>query len=248
MIAEDGPEALDLSPEHVELQHRLLGLRADGIFLGVASRNEIEDVEQLFVHRTDMPLRLEHFSARSIAFMDKAAGIRDIAATLRIGVDAMLFIDDNAGEIATVAAEVPGIHVLHAANPAQVCRVLASYPRLHGYPIGKADGRRVTDLAAADARARAEREAASPEDYLRSLDITLTFAVNNRAQLARMAELSRKTNQFNTALARLSEVQIGRRLDDADCRDRFGVPAGSPERQRVDCGHLPQKVRSGRHH
>jgi FkbH-like protein len=218
VVAEDGPEGLDLSPDHVELQHSLLGLRAGGVFLGIASRNEVEDVEQLFAQRTDLPLRLEHFSARSIAFKDKAAGIRVIAEALRIGVDTMLFIDDNPGEIATVAAELPGIHVLHAANPAQVCRVLAKYPGLHGYPVGKEDSRRVTDLAAAEARVRAEHEAASPEDYLRSLDITLTFAVNNRAHLARMAELSRKTNQFNTALARFSEVQIERRLDDADCR------------------------------
>ena len=119
---------------------------------------------------------------------------------------------------ATVAAAVPGLHVLHAASPEHVCRALDKYPRLHGYPVGLDDRKRVTDLAATAARARMQQEASNPEDYLRSLDITLTFAVNNRAHLTRMAELSRKTNQLNTAFSRFTEAQIERRLDDADCR------------------------------
>ena len=98
------------------------------------------------------------------------------------------------------------------------CAAPWKVPQLHGYPVGLDDRKRVTDLAATAARARMQQEASNPEDYLRSLDITLTFAVNNRAHLTRMAELSRKTNQFNTAFSRFTEAQIEQRLDDADCR------------------------------
>src|SRR4029453_13236566 len=81
----------------------------------------------------------------SIAFREKTGGVREIAAALRIAPDAMLFVDDNPGEIAAVAAELPGIRVLHAADPALAARALDLYPGLHGHPRGRDDSLRVAD-------------------------------------------------------------------------------------------------------
>ena len=77
---------------------------------------------------------------------------------------------------------------------------------------------RVADLEASEERDRAARAARSPEDYLRSLEVVLTFASNVPEHLGRMAALSNKTNQFNTALCRFSETQVARRLGDPRCR------------------------------
>jgi FkbH-like protein len=217
VLAEDGPAALRLSPAHLDLQHKLLWLREQGFFLALASRNEPEDVDRLFAERPDLPLRPEHFSARSVAFRDKAGGIRDVAAALRIAPDAILFLDDNPGELAQVASEVPGVKMLHAADPGLTARALDCYPGLHGYPPGQADGLRVADLAAAEERARSARSARSPEDYIRSLGVVLAFATNKSAHLGRMAELSNKTNQFNTAFLRLTEAEVAKRLADPSC-------------------------------
>ncbi len=218
VLGEDGPAGVRLSPAHVELQRKLVALRDEGLFLAVASRNVPADVDALFAARPDLPLRPEHLSARSIAFREKATGIREIAAALRIAPDAMLLVDDNPGEIAAVAAELPGVRFLHAADPALAARALDAYPGLHGYPRGRDDALRVADLAAAARRAEAARSAASPEDYLRSLEVVLTFRTNEADHLGRMAELSNKTNQFNTALLRLSEAEVARRLADPLCR------------------------------
>jgi FkbH-like protein len=79
VLGEDGPEGLTLTPVHDLLQRKLLTLRDQGLFLAIASRNVEADVDQLFEARPDMPLRPEHLSARSIAFREKATGIREIA-------------------------------------------------------------------------------------------------------------------------------------------------------------------------
>ncbi len=218
VLGEDGPEGLRVSPAHLELHRTLLRLRERGVFLALASRNVPEDVERLFLERVDLPLRPEHLSARSIAFREKAAGVRELAAALRIAPDAMLFVDDNPGEIAAVAAAVPGIQVLHAADPALTARALDGYPGLHGHPSGRDDLLRVADLEASEARARGAQGAQSGAEYLRSLELVLTFSTNDPAQLRRMSELSNKTNQLNTAFCRFSEPQVAARLADPGCR------------------------------
>jgi FkbH-like protein len=218
VLGEDGPAGVMLSPAHFELQVKLLRLREQGVFLALASRNEPEDVDRLFAERPDLPLRPEHFSSRAIAFRDKAEGIRDIAAALRIAPDAMLFLDDNPGEIAALASEVPGLKMLHAADPASTARALDFYPGLHGFPLGRDDALRVADLAAAEGRAQAAASAPSREAYIRSLEVVLTFASDQPAYLERMAALSNKTNQFNTAFLRLTEAHVAKRLADPHCR------------------------------
>jgi FkbH-like protein len=218
VLGEEGPAGLRLTPAHLDLQRRLVALREQGLFLALASRNVAPDVDALFSARPDMPLRPEHLSARSIAFREKAAGVREIAAALRIAPDAMLFVDDNPGEIAAVAAEIPGLRFLHAADADLAARALDAYPGLHGYPRSRDDALRVADLEASERRAEEARGAHGPADYLRSLEVVLTFWTNQPAHLGRMAELSNKTNQFNTALLRLTEAQVARRLEDPHCR------------------------------
>ncbi|HEX7235741.1 MAG TPA: HAD-IIIC family phosphatase, partial [Gammaproteobacteria bacterium] len=218
VLGEDGPEALQLTPAHELLQRKLLALRDEGLFLAIASRNVEADVDRLFEVRRDMPLHAEHLSARSIAFREKATGLREICAALRIAPDALLFIDDNPGEIARVVSELPGIKILHAADAEITARALGLYPGLHGYPKGKDDALRVADLAANALREQVASSAANPEEYLRSLKIALTFATNRVDQRIRMAELSNKTNQFNTGFLRLSEAEVARRFADPECR------------------------------
>jgi FkbH-like protein len=218
VLGEDGPGGVTISPAHLELHRRLLALRERGVFLALASRNEPDDVDRLFRERPDLLLRPDHFSARAVAFRDKAAGLYDIAAALRVAPEALLLVDDNPGEIASVAAAVPGVRLLHAADPGLAARALDLYPGLHGHASGRDDALRVADLAATEERERAARSAPSRDAYLRSLEIVLTFSTDDPAQLRRMAELSNKTNQLNTALRRFSEAQVAARLSDPSCR------------------------------
>jgi FkbH-like protein len=215
VLGEDGPEGVELTHGHTELQRRLVELQSEGLFLALVSRNRPEDVERLFAARPDFPLRWEHFSARAIGWGDKALGIEQVAGSLRIGIDAIAFIDDNPGELAAVATRWPGLHTIHAEEDAEATRRLLDwYPGLWAWSVGEADALRVADLGAAAERAREMEASADPREYLESLQVRLDFAANPRAQLGRLVELSQKTNQFNLNLGRIGEVDMAGRLGD----------------------------------
>jgi FkbH-like protein len=188
------------------------------VFLGLLSRNEPDDVEELFATRDDLLVQPEHFSAMCVSWQPKPEGLRQIVETLRIAPNSVLLVDDNAGELAALASEVPGVHCVWAdpADPDGTVRALRWYPGLDRPITSEADAVRVTDLAAAQRREIEGREAADPAAYLRSLHLEITLAKDPASHLARLHELSMKTNQFNTSLRRMSERELADRMNDSD--------------------------------
>jgi FkbH-like protein len=218
VLGEDGDQ-VRLTPAHAALQQFLVGLRDQGVFLALVSRNEEADVRQLFQKRPDFPLRWEHFSATAVSWAGKAQGIQRVAQTLRIGLDAILFVDDNPGELASVVSELPGIATAHAQpDAAATQRLLEYYPRLWSWERTATDALRATDLAAETERSRLAAQTVDPREYLRCLQVRLLLELNPRQQLTRLHELSQKTNQFNLNLSRFSEVDIAQMLDAPDHR------------------------------
>jgi len=214
VLGEDGPEGVELTSGHAELHRRLLKLRSEGVFLALVSRNETADVERLFAVRDDFPLRWEHFSARAISWAEKSSGLIEVASAMRIGTDAVAFVDDNPGELATVAAKWPQANTVLAVEDATATmRALDWLPGLWAWSAGEAAALRIADLEATAERARTQAEAVDPAEYLRSLRVRIDLAINPRPRLARLVELSQKTNQFNLNLRRLGEVQLTSRLE-----------------------------------
>jgi FkbH-like protein len=220
VLGEDGPAGIRLRSGHRALARRLLELRYRGVFLGLLSRNEPRDIDELFATRNDLVVRPEHFSAMSVSWEPKAEGLRQLIERLRIGPDSVLFVDDNPGELAAVASEVRGVQCMWAdsADPDSTVRALHWYPGLDKLVTTEADSVRVADLAASERREFELREAANPSDYLRSLHLVVTLAKNPGEHLPRLHELSMKTNQFNTTLSRISERELARRMTDPDSR------------------------------
>jgi FkbH-like protein len=214
VLGEDGPAGVEVSDGHLALQRRLRALHHSGVLLALVSRNEPADVDELFADRDDLALGLDDFDATAIGWGAKSDGVRAVAAQLNIDPGAVLFLDDNAGELLEVQSALPGVRWLQAVpDAADTARWLDWFPGLFAFARTEADG-----LRAADLRANREREVAlagAGSDlgaYLRELGVTLTF--EQQAHMARVAELSGKTNQFNLALARLSEGEV--RARDAD--------------------------------
>jgi FkbH-like protein len=208
VLGEDGIDGLRLGPAHLALQQRLVELQGEGLLLAVISRNEPDDVQALLAARADFALRPHHLSAQAIGWGPKSQGLADIAASLRIGVDAILLVDDNPGEIAEAASAHPMLWTLHAADPALALAGLRLGPGLLAWSADQAAAIRAEDLAAAQIR----RSHGDSTTYLASLETRLDFHVNALDHLGRMFDLSNKTNQFNLALQRLSEADLARRL------------------------------------
>jgi FkbH-like protein len=216
VLGDDGPGGIVITAAHAALHRRLLELRDRGIFLAGVTHNESADVDRLFAERKDFALRREHFSSLVTGWTPKPDSLRRVAGDLRIAPDAILFIDDNAGELASAASELPGIRCFHAGVPSLTIRALELFPGLRRFASTASDRLRVRDLAAASERDEGQRQSGDPASYLRSLDVELGFAVDSRADKQRLQELSNKTNQFNTALRRLSAIEVARYVEDPE--------------------------------
>jgi FkbH-like protein len=217
VLGEDGVAGVRLTDAHRALQERLVALHGEGLFLAGLSKNEARDVERLLGERKDFPLRREHFSAMAISWSSKAAGLAEVADALNIGADSILFVDDNLGEIAEVAAAFPETPCVYGADPTLALAELSLGPDLLAWGPSGSDRLRATDLAANAARAQMARTA-DPLAYLGALETRLDFALDPADQIGRIAELSGKTNQFNLAMGRHSEAEVARWLGRDDAR------------------------------
>ena len=227
VVGEDGV-AVRLTPAHASLQSALLKLKESGVFVGVVSRNSPEDVEALFSERKDFPLKLADFSAIEIGWGSKAESILRACQKLKISPDAVLFIDDNPGELAEVAERLPDTRLLHASQDTELTvRALEFYPGLWSWGVSSADVLRIADLEADVARKSIQIGAQDKAAYLRELSPQLEVRLRPASLAGRLHELSQKTNQFNLNLGRLDEVKVHDYLSQPG---QFAVAVGLSDR------------------
>lgn len=235
ILGEDGLAGISLGAEYpgnafVEFQRRVLELRDRGVILAIASKNNPADVEEAFAKHPFMVIKPEHFSAAEIGWQPKTASLVAIAKRLNIGLDHLVFVDDNPFECEQVREALPMITVIQL--PRQPERYVATLLRDGWFEtVGTSDeDRRRSDLYRQRDAAEALRAASGRvEDFYRELDMTLTLAPVEERSLVRAAQLTQKTNQFNTTTRRYSEAEVAKRADDprwvvrtVAVRDRFG--------------------------
>lgn len=215
VLGEDGPDGVRLTEGHASLQREIDRLGSEGVLVTILSKNDPSDVRQLFAARADFPLRPERVASWQVSWGEKSEGVRAAAAQFNIATDAFLLIDDNIGELVQVGGRHSGLRLLHASDDAEATvRALRRYP---GLPRGgQVFAGRAADLAANVERAALAEQAIDEDAYLAALKAELTFSLDPVEDRARLAELSRKTNQFNVALRRFDEVEVDRYLAASD--------------------------------
>lgn len=212
VLGEDGSEGIRITDGHRALQDYLSELRRKGMLLALVSHNVRDDVEALFRQCDEFTLRLEDFSAIEISWDDKAAALARVANSLRIGLDAIVFVDDNPGELASVASRCPVATVHARADGHETMAALDHVAGVFQWRESAEDRLRAQDLDVSAQRDALRDAAVSPGDYLRSLQVRVQYHVDASAHLPRIAELLRKTNQFNLSLRRMSESEIADRI------------------------------------
>lgn len=212
VLGEDGIDGIRVTEGHRFLQEALGDYARRGVFLALVSRNEREDVEQLFARHPGFSLALADFAAVEVSWDEKADAIERIARHLRIGADSMVFVDDNPGELAAVAARLPVATVHARADAKETATALANVAGLWRWHGAAEDSLRLRDLQASAERDALAAAAPTPGEYLRSLGVRLAYFRNAREHLARIADLVQKTNQFNLALRRMNEAEIAARM------------------------------------
>lgn len=217
VLGEDGIEGVQLTAGHISFQRFLLHLRDLGIYIALVSRNVHGDVVAMLSQRKDYPLRWEDFSAIEVSWGDKAEAIQRLCETLLISPNALLFIDDNPGELASVASQTEGVQTVFAHPDAWLTeQAVRFYPGVWRWKFEEDDSIRVKDLQANVARDVVAQSSGSQENYFSSLQVTLEYHFSPKAHLSRLASLCNKTNQFNLALSRFNEAELAKYMNRED--------------------------------
>jgi FkbH-like protein len=235
VIGEDGIDGIQLGPNYpgnafVEFQRAVLDLYQRGVILAIASKNNPADTDAVFAQHPFMRLKSVHFAASQVHWGPKSESLKQIASQLGIGLEHVVFADDNPVECEQVRCELPAVTVINLPKrPELYVDALLDEGLFDTLGLSDEDRRRG---ALYQQRAQAESlrgQSGSIEDYYRSLDMMVSIAPVDQATIARAAHLTQKTNQFNITTFRYSEADLADRMSDpawvlsvVGVRDRFG--------------------------
>lgn len=214
VIGDDGLEGIligngDPTGEaHLNVQQIALTLRGRGVVLAVSSKNEDAVARKPFQEHPDMLLREEHIAVFQANWSDKASNIRAIAETLSLGLESMVFLDDNPAERMQVRSEIPEVVVPELPpDPALFGRTLLAAGYFETLSFSEEDSKRAAFYQQNAQRAQLLNQS-DMEGYLRSLNMEITFAPFNATGRARIAQLISKSNQFNLTTKRYGELEV----------------------------------------
>ena len=226
ICGEDGPQGVAVDPPRRALQEFMAGRRRSGMLLALCSKNNEEDVFETFRAHPEMPLRLEDFAAHRINWQSKGVNLASLAEELELGLDSFILVDDNPRECDEAQAGAPDILALPLpARPAEIPAFLAHVWAFDRARVTEEDRRRPELYAQRAERVRAERAAGSLEEFLASLELKVSIAPVEPAQVPRVAQLTQRTNQMNVTLVRRTEAEIQSLKAETlavEVSDRFG--------------------------
>ena len=218
VIGEDG---LDGITPFYELQKLIKELNERGAILAINSSNNIADVAEVFVRQKNMLLRREDFAAERINWKNKAENIRELAQELNIGLDSMVFVDDDPRNRQLIREAVPEVEVLEPL-------ALADYKGFMSFGVTVEDRKRTVLYAAEKKRKQLKEVFIDLDSFLRRLELAIAIRPVSSAHLPRAAQLTQKTNQFNLTTRRYQEENIKNMLASGakawilDVQDKFG--------------------------
>ncbi len=222
ILGEDGFSRLQMSNETLkgkvfhEVQSMLLGFKRNGILLALCSKNNMEDVDKVLDCHSEMLLKQNDFIAKKINWQDKASNIQELANELNLGLDSFVFVDDSGFEIGLVEKRLPQVRCI------KVPKNLSEYPEVikslgnifFNLSVSNEDDYKTQLYKEERERKGQAKTFNSIDDYLASLNLEIKISWNSQDQVARIAQMSQKTNQFNLVTERYTESQILQMMKD----------------------------------
>lgn len=220
----------DAGEAFARFQRFILSLKDRGVILAVCSKNEEANAKEPFEKRPEMILRLGDISCFVANWEPKHTNIQRIAAELNIGLDSMVFADDNPAEREIVRRHLPEVAIVPMPeDPAYYTEALAQPAYFEAVAVTAEDLARTQEYQANQARASLVGNAGSYEDYLKSLLMRAEIGPFDEAHLPRITQLANKTNQFNLTTRRYTEGEMRAVMENpryltlyVKLQDRFG--------------------------
>jgi len=220
LIAEEGMEGIGFGPEGAGYRHHvyqtlLVRLRHEGVLLAAVSRNDAEVVLPPF-QSGRMPLKLEDFVAVIASYHPKSAQIRELVSRLNLGIDSVVYVDDNPVELAEVATALPGVTTIAFPSKDQgIPDLLARLTALFGRADVTTEDQERTELyrRRLEGLVPAEATGADLTRFLAGLGMELQIHDRSRGDRTRAVQLINKTNQFNANGRRWTDSEIASALE-----------------------------------
>ncbi len=215
VVGDDGVNGIRVDPSDpvgeafLHFQNYVLALKERGVLLAVCSKNDDATARAPFSLIEDMPLKLGDFAAFVANWDDKVTNIRRIATELNIGLDSIVFFDDNPAERSIVAEYEPSVLTIDVpSDPSLFVRSLDSSFAFEWERLTEEDFGRAATYAQNQEREKLQSQFVDYDDYLKSLRMKAWISPVDESGLARLAQLFNKTNQFNLRTVRYSESSV----------------------------------------
>jgi len=215
VIGDDGLEGIKIAQgdatgeAHLAVQRLALDLRRRGIVLAVSSKNTDEVARTPFEQHPEMLLKLDHIAVFQANWNDKATNIQAIAEELSLGLDSMVFLDDNPVERGLVRKLLPQVAVPELPDdPAYYTRTLTAGGYFEAVTFATEDLKRAGFYQDNAKRASLQKQVGGVDAYLASLDMTITFQPFDATGRARIVQLINKSNQYNLTTRRYTDPEV----------------------------------------
>lgn len=259
VCGEEGPLGVRIEAPHLLLQQWMLERAREGQLLTICSKNNEADVWAVFEQNPQMLLKKEHFVHWKINWLPKSENIRQIAKELNLGIDSVVFIDDNPLECSEVMQNAPDVLTLRLPADLQQMSIFLKHIWAWDRVAITEEDRMRARMYTEERNRRLERESASlsMEDFLHGLELKMSMRTLDDSELVRAAQLTQRTNQFNLNGIRRTEEELHafHMLEHSYCwvveaSDRFGdygivgvvLAVRDPELMRIDSFLLSCRV------
>jgi FkbH-like protein len=237
IVGEDGLNGIQMSASDKkgvvfeEVQSLAKNLAANGIIVGLNSKNNPEDVDEVLDKHENMRLTGEDIVIKKVNWNNKVDNLKAIANELNIGIDSLVFVDDSDFEINLINDMLPQVTTiqvpkLHYEYPEMIRQKLSLF---YNKSVSKEDMSRLKMYREDQTRNTVKQDFSSINEYLESLGLELGIYVNNDKLIPRMAQLTQKTNQFNVTTRRYTEKDVEMFVKESkylsfafDVKDKFG--------------------------
>ena len=233
VIGEDGADSVKIDQHYpgavfFDFQKKLLALKEAGYVLCLSTKNNLSDIEEVFSMR-DMPLQLSDFVVVKANWEPKSVNIKNIAFELNVGEDSLIFVDDNPFEIDEVQTHLPTVECFKFdyKQPNSSYDIFKDRTDLFKDVITAEDANKTNAYKVETLRRSEMSGVASEKDFLTSLELDITYSVNESSHISRASQMSLKTNQFNLTTRRYSEDEIAgfmaqHRVVTFSAQDKYG--------------------------
>ena len=234
-VGEVGQANVALSPfeggtSYLRLQRLLKEASQKGILLVAVSKNEMNNVKEVFNQRPEMLLDINDFSSLKINWQSKSKNLLAAARELNLGTDSVLFIDDSPFERSEVQATLPDVLVAELPDsPDDYAHFISTLGVLERPFVSLEDTRRIELYQQEYRRKEDLASVVSLEDFLRDLQLKVCAMPIGLQNLDRVSQLVSKTNQFNLTTKRYTKEALATLAVNPDTyaycfsvSDRFG--------------------------